>query len=208
LFYAVLHRLLANINCSVLLLMHYLRDKVGLQQTDPVDLCEENGTLKLLFLVRFPEDSASKFLTPRGTYYMCKVERGAPGTKHENGYRAFIPLFKYPSPELLDSLRNQCDFLEKSRLKALKSQDGKKPPTMESLLSCMANQVVVSPSRWPRGANPASTAVALPPESCTSKETGPTQGVVPRKEEALPSSSSPESTWGTWMPPLGVPARL
>ncbi|XP_044308648.1 uncharacterized protein CXorf65 homolog [Varanus komodoensis] len=135
-------QLLANINCSVLLLMHYLRDKVGLQQTDPVDLCEENGTLKLLFLVRFPEDSASKFLTPRGTYYMCKVERGAPGTKHENGYRAFIPLFKYPSPELLDSLRNQCDFLEKSRLKALKSQDGKKPPTMESLLSCMANQVV------------------------------------------------------------------
>ncbi|KAH0630768.1 hypothetical protein JD844_003961 [Phrynosoma platyrhinos] len=133
---------LANINCSVLLLMHYLREKVGLQRTDPIDLCEENGTLKLLFLVKFPEDSASKFLTPRGTYYICKVERGAPGTKHENGYRAFLPIYKHPPSDLLDSLRNQCDFLEKSRLRILKSQDGKKPPTMESLLSCMANQVV------------------------------------------------------------------
>uniref|UniRef100_A0ABM5EWC0 Uncharacterized protein CXorf65 homolog n=1 Tax=Pogona vitticeps TaxID=103695 RepID=A0ABM5EWC0_9SAUR len=133
---------LANINCSVLLLMHYLRDKVGLQRTDPIDLCEENGTLKLLFLVKFPEDPASKFLTPRGTYYICKVERGAAGTKHENSYRAFLPIFKHPPMELLESLRNQCDFLEKSRLKMLKSQDGKKPPTMESLLSVMANQVV------------------------------------------------------------------
>ncbi|KAM6426779.1 uncharacterized protein CXorf65 homolog isoform 2-T2 [Liasis olivaceus] len=110
---------LANINCSILLLTHYLRDKVGLHRTDPIDLCEENGTLKLIFLVKFPEDNASKFLTARGTYYVCKVERGT-----------------------TDSLRNQCEFLEKSRLRVLKSQDGKKPPTMESLLSSMANQVV------------------------------------------------------------------
>lgn len=41
-----------------------------------------------------------------------------------------------------DSLRNQCDFLEKSRLKMLRSQDGKKPPTREALLSSMAGQVV------------------------------------------------------------------
>nr|XP_028570757.1 uncharacterized protein CXorf65 homolog [Podarcis muralis] len=137
-------QLLANINCSVLLLMHYLRDKVGLHRTDPIDLCEENGTLKLLFLVKFPEDNASKFLVPRVTYYICKVERGAPGSKQENSYRAFHPMYKHPPVELLDSLRNQCDLLEKSRLKILKSTDGKKPPTMESLLSYMAvaNQMV------------------------------------------------------------------
>ncbi|KAL8180740.1 UNVERIFIED_CONTAM: hypothetical protein K2H54_032375 [Gekko kuhli] len=101
---------------------------------EPIDLCEENGTLKLLFLVKFPEDSASKFLTPRGTYYIW--------TKHENGYRAFHPVFKHPPSDLIDSLRNQCDFLERSRLKMLRSQDGKKPPTMEALLSSMAGQVV------------------------------------------------------------------
>ncbi|XP_060105910.1 uncharacterized protein CXorf65 homolog isoform X1 [Heteronotia binoei] len=133
---------LANINCSFLLLMHYIRDKAGLERTEPIDLCEENGTLKLLFLVKFPEDSASKFLTPRGTYYICRVERGGSGTKQENAYRAFHPVFKNPPTDLIDSLRNQCDFLEKSRLKMLRSQDGKKPPTMESLLSSMAGQVV------------------------------------------------------------------
>uniref|UniRef100_A0A8C5S7W8 Chromosome X open reading frame 65 n=1 Tax=Laticauda laticaudata TaxID=8630 RepID=A0A8C5S7W8_LATLA len=134
---------LANINCSVLLLTHYLRDKVGLHRTDSIDLCEENGTLKLIFLVKFPEDNASKFLTARGTYYVCKVERGTTGTKNEHSYRAFHPLIKSPPQDLLDSLRNQCEYLEKSRLKMLKNQDGKKPPTMEALLSYMANQVVV-----------------------------------------------------------------
>nr|XP_060612506.1 uncharacterized protein CXorf65 homolog [Anolis sagrei ordinatus] len=132
---------LANINCSVLLLSHYLRDKVGLQRTDPIDLCEENGTLKLLFLVKIPEDNASKFLTPRATYYICKLEKGLPGTKHENGYRAFLPVFRHPPLELMESLRNQCDFLEKTRLRMLKSQDGRKP-TMESLLISMQNHLM------------------------------------------------------------------
>ncbi|XP_039210785.1 uncharacterized protein CXorf65 homolog isoform X1 [Crotalus tigris] len=142
---------LANINCSILLLTHYLRDKVGLHRTDSIDLCEENGTLKLIFLVKFPEDNASKFLTARGTYYICKVERGTTGTKNEHSYRAFQPLIKSPPQDLLDSLRNQCEFLEKSRLKMLKNQDGKKPPTMEALLSYMANQVVGKSSGKPGG---------------------------------------------------------
>ncbi|XP_048369966.1 uncharacterized protein CXorf65 homolog [Sphaerodactylus townsendi] len=133
---------LANINCSFLLLMNYIRDKAGLDKSELIDLCEENGTLKLLFLVKFPEESATKFLTPRITYYICRVERGAPGTKQENGYRAFHPIFKQPPLDLIDSLRNQCDFLERSRLKMLRNQDGKKPPTMEALLSSMAGQVV------------------------------------------------------------------
>lgn len=46
---------------------------------EAIDLCDELGTLKLLFLVKLPSDSASKFLSPRGTYYVCRVERGAPG---------------------------------------------------------------------------------------------------------------------------------
>uniref|UniRef100_A0A8C6XL26 Chromosome X open reading frame 65 n=1 Tax=Naja naja TaxID=35670 RepID=A0A8C6XL26_NAJNA len=141
---------LANINCSVLLLTHYLRDKVGLHRTDSIDLCEENGTLKLIFLVKFPEDNASKFLTARGTYYVCKVERGATGTKNEHSYRAFHPLIKSPPQDLLDSLRNQCEYLEKSRLKMLKNQDGKKPPTMEQKwdLPAPAPETVRGGARW------------------------------------------------------------
>ncbi|XP_043378997.1 uncharacterized protein CXorf65 homolog [Chelonia mydas] len=132
---------LANTGCSVLLLLHYLRSKVGLQRTEAIDLCDELGTLKLLFLVKLPSDSASKFLSPRGTYYVCRVERGAPGTKQENAYRAFTPILKDPEPELLDALRTQCEFLEKSRLKLLKAQDGKKIQTMESLISIVPSQI-------------------------------------------------------------------
>ncbi|XP_073214822.1 uncharacterized protein CXorf65 homolog [Lepidochelys kempii] len=142
---------LANTGCSVLLLLHYLRSKVGLQRTEAIDLCDELGTLKLLFLVKLPSDSASKFLSPRGTYYVCRVERGAPGTKQENAYRAFTPILKDPEPELLDALRTQCEFLEKSRLKLLKAQDGKKIQTMESLISIVPSQISVS---------------AMPPASC------------------------------------------
>uniref|UniRef100_A0A8C4XZ32 Chromosome X open reading frame 65 n=1 Tax=Gopherus evgoodei TaxID=1825980 RepID=A0A8C4XZ32_9SAUR len=109
---------LANTCCSVLLLLHYLRSKVGLRRTEAIDLCDEQGTLKLLFLVKLPSDSASKFLSPRGTYYVCRVERGAPGGR---------------SPAAREI-----------RLKLLKAQDGKKIQTMESLISIVPSQISVS----------------------------------------------------------------
>ena len=46
---------------------------------ETIDLCDETGTMKLFFLMKTPGDYASKFLTARNTYYVCKVERGAPG---------------------------------------------------------------------------------------------------------------------------------
>ncbi|KAF7474454.1 Hypothetical predicted protein [Marmota monax] len=46
---------------------------------DTIDLCDESGTMKLLFLMKTPGEYASKFLTARDIYYVCKVERGAPG---------------------------------------------------------------------------------------------------------------------------------
>ncbi|XP_053435163.1 uncharacterized protein CXorf65 homolog [Nycticebus coucang] len=123
---------LVNVNCSVLLLLHYTRNKVGLPKTDTIDLCDETGTMKLLFLMKTPGDNASKFLTARSTYYVCKVERGAPGTRLENSYRAFVPLLKNPEPELIDALRTQCDFLERSRVKLLRTQEAKKVVPIES----------------------------------------------------------------------------
>ncbi|XP_004777270.2 uncharacterized protein CXorf65 homolog isoform X1 [Mustela lutreola] len=126
---------LVNTNCSVLLLLHYTRSKVGLPKTDTIDLCDETGTMKLLFLTKTPGDYASKFLTARNTYYICKVERGAPGTRLENAYRAFVPLLKNPEPELIDALRTQCDILERSRVKLLRSQEAKKVVPIESSMN-------------------------------------------------------------------------
>ncbi|XP_006943861.1 uncharacterized protein CXorf65 homolog isoform X2 [Prionailurus viverrinus] len=100
---------LANINCSVLLLMHYTRRKVGLPKTDTIDLCDETGTMKMFFVMKTPGDYASKFLTARSTYYVCKVERGA-----------------------RENLRSQCDVMEKNRLKMLKIQEAKKVVAIES----------------------------------------------------------------------------
>ncbi|KAG6920546.1 hypothetical protein G0U57_017015, partial [Chelydra serpentina] len=47
-------------------------------------------------------------------------------------------------PLSADALRTQCEFLEKSRLKLLKAQDGKKVQTMESLISIVPSQISVS----------------------------------------------------------------
>uniref|UniRef100_A0A8C3SHT2 Chromosome X open reading frame 65 n=1 Tax=Chelydra serpentina TaxID=8475 RepID=A0A8C3SHT2_CHESE len=163
---------LANTCCSVLLLLHYLRSKVGLRRTEAIDLCDELGTLKLLFLVKLPSDSASKFLSPRGTYYVCRVERGTPGTKQENAYRAFTPVFKDPEPELLDALRTQCEFLEKSRLKLLKAQDGKKVQTMESLISIVPSQISVS-------SMPGSGASGVADEEGAPRKAGPSPKIKP-----------------------------
>ncbi|ELR52752.1 hypothetical protein M91_16574 [Bos mutus] len=123
---------LANINCSVLLLLHYARRKVGLPKTETIDLCDETGTMKLFFLMKTPGDYANKFLTARNTYYICKVERGAPGTRVESAYKAFVPLLKNPEPELIDALRTQCDLLERSRVKMLRIQEAKKVVPIES----------------------------------------------------------------------------
>ncbi|XP_021009526.1 uncharacterized protein CXorf65 homolog [Mus caroli] len=123
---------LVNSNCSVLLLLHYIRKKMKLRKTDTIDLCDESGTMKLLFLSKTPGDYASKFLTARNIYYVCKVERGAPGTRIENSYKAIVPLLKNPEPELVDSLRTQCDFLERSRIKMLRTLEAKRLAAMES----------------------------------------------------------------------------
>ncbi|XP_004439922.1 PREDICTED: uncharacterized protein CXorf65 homolog [Ceratotherium simum simum] len=123
---------LVNTNCSVLLLLHYIRSEMKLPKTNTIDLCDETGIMKFFFLSKTPGEYASKFLTARSTYYVCRVDRGAPGTRLENAYKAFVPLLKNPEPELIDTLRTQCDVLEKNRIKALKSQEAKKVVPAES----------------------------------------------------------------------------
>ncbi|XP_055461018.1 uncharacterized protein CXorf65 homolog [Psammomys obesus] len=126
---------LLNTNCSILLLLHYTKKKMGLRKTDIIDFCDETGTMKLLFLSKTPGDYASKFLTPRNTYYICKVERGAPGNKIENPYKAIVPLLKNPEPQIVDALRTQCEFLERSRIKMLKALEAKRLAAMESVVN-------------------------------------------------------------------------
>ncbi|XP_076774294.1 uncharacterized protein CXorf65 homolog isoform X2 [Arvicanthis niloticus] len=84
---------LVNTNCSVLLLLHYTRKKMGLRKT---------------------------------------------GTRIENSYKAIVPLLKNPEPELVESLRTQCDFLERSRIKMLRTLEAKRLAAMESSVNLPA----------------------------------------------------------------------
>ncbi|XP_073918967.1 uncharacterized protein CXorf65 homolog isoform X1 [Castor canadensis] len=100
---------LANTNCSVLLLLHYIRKKMGLRKT---------------------------------------------GTRLENAYRAVVPLLKNPETELVEALRTQCDFLERSRVKMLRSLEAKKVAAVESSVnlptkSGRSHEVGPPPTRRP-----------------------------------------------------------
>ncbi|MGH0180945.1 UNVERIFIED_CONTAM: hypothetical protein FKN15_005240 [Acipenser sinensis] len=64
---------LANTNCPLILLLQYLKHKLELPKTDLIDLCDEKGILKLLFLYPTPLESASRMLYTRGTYIVCRV---------------------------------------------------------------------------------------------------------------------------------------
>ncbi|EAX05320.1 hypothetical protein G5576_116869 [Homo sapiens] len=132
---------LVNTNCAVVVLLYYIRSKVKLPKTNTIDLCEQTGKMKMLFLMK-PNHAeyASKYLTARSTYYVCKVERGPPGTRLENAYRAFVPLLKNPEPWLLVALRIQCDALERRRIQMLKMKEAKKVVIIEPPASVPSKQ--------------------------------------------------------------------
>ncbi|OXB79676.1 UNVERIFIED_CONTAM: hypothetical protein H355_011062 [Colinus virginianus] len=91
---------LANTDCPVLLLLSHLRSKVGVPPNEAIDLCDQLGSPTMLFQVKTMQDRASDFLPARGTYYVCRVEFGAPGTAQEQTVRSFMPLLKNPNVAL------------------------------------------------------------------------------------------------------------
>ncbi|XP_068268241.1 LOW QUALITY PROTEIN: uncharacterized protein CXorf65 homolog [Nyctibius grandis] len=109
---------LANTSCAVLRLLSYLRRMVGVPDTDVIDLCEELGIPKTLFQVTSLGERAREFLQARGTYCVCRVGSGAPGTKEEHTCWSFTPLLEYPSPALREVLRLQGKRLHRRQTSA------------------------------------------------------------------------------------------
>ncbi|TEA30541.1 hypothetical protein DBR06_SOUSAS29810008, partial [Sousa chinensis] len=132
---------LANTNCSVLLLLQYVRHEVGVPKTDIIDLCDAMGTMQMFFLKKTLGDYANKFLTARDTYYVCRVEYGLAGTVLQNVYRAFVPLLKNPDPKLIDALHTQCDLLRRGQIKMLRRQEAKKP-SLQGPLSLLTDPIL------------------------------------------------------------------
>ncbi|XP_077148547.1 uncharacterized protein CXorf65 homolog [Ranitomeya variabilis] len=136
---------LVNINCNVIHLLSEMRKRLQLPMTDIIDLCDEKGSLKFLFLIRNDWQSAANVLTPYETYYICKIVRGEQGSKHGHCYQEITLILSSPDPKLTDALRAQCDLLEKSRLKLLKSSQ----PTVRHLPSHSSNAFSQQSNRGP-----------------------------------------------------------
>ncbi|XP_041693247.1 uncharacterized protein CXorf65 homolog [Coregonus clupeaformis] len=83
-----------------------------------VDLCDDHGALKLLFLSQQPQESASRLLSPRCSLTFCIVNRNP----KDGAYVSITPLVANPDPALLESLQTQTDSLERARLRQLRSQ--------------------------------------------------------------------------------------
>uniref|UniRef100_A0A8C0BYJ4 Uncharacterized protein n=1 Tax=Buteo japonicus TaxID=224669 RepID=A0A8C0BYJ4_9AVES len=95
----------ANASCTILRLVSCVRRMVGVPDTafpNIIHLCDELGTPKLLFQVTSLSERTSKFLQVCGTYYMCRVEFGAPGRwiEEENTCWSFTLLLEHPSAAL------------------------------------------------------------------------------------------------------------
>ncbi|XP_040427996.1 uncharacterized protein CXorf65 homolog isoform X2 [Cygnus olor] len=124
---------LVNTDCPVLLLLSHLRSKVGVPVTDVIDLCDKLGTPKLLFQVKTLRERASEFLPAPGTYYVCRVDLGTPGTAQEQASRTFTPLLKDPSVALTEALRQHGQHPHRRLQRSLKAAEGRRTPTTEAL---------------------------------------------------------------------------
>ncbi|XP_055782962.1 uncharacterized protein CXorf65 homolog isoform X1 [Salvelinus fontinalis] len=113
---------LANTNCPVVLLLQYIRAKMGLPETELVDLCDDRGALKLLFLSQQPQECASRLLPPRCSLTFCIVNRNP----KDGAYISITPLVANPDPALLETLQTQTDSLERARLRQLRSQEDRR----------------------------------------------------------------------------------
>ncbi|XP_009330020.1 PREDICTED: uncharacterized protein CXorf65 homolog [Pygoscelis adeliae] len=74
----------------------------GASFSNVIDLCDKLGTPKLLFQVTRLSERASELLQVCSTYYVCRVEFGAPGTEEEDACWSFMPLLEHPSPTLAE----------------------------------------------------------------------------------------------------------
>nr|XP_014348632.1 PREDICTED: uncharacterized protein CXorf65 homolog isoform X2 [Latimeria chalumnae] len=162
---------LANANCPIVLFLYYLRTKLDLPPTEVIDVCDDKGSLKLLWL-KNSQDNASKLLSARGTYYICQVERSAA----DNGFRYIKPLLTDPSQDILDVLYIQCECLEKTRQRFMhqRAADNRKlPQYMDSMA-----RVKPSARSWSvtTGSNEEDTAAKRGPSGGKTKVEGGRKG--------------------------------
>ncbi|XP_069748898.1 uncharacterized protein CXorf65-like isoform X6 [Narcine bancroftii] len=97
---------LANPNCPLRNFLHYLEEKLNIQ--NPVDLYDEQLNLKLLFQIKDLNENIENLFEHRGIYHACKIERNP----LDNAFKSIIPLEENASENLITTLQNQCVTLD------------------------------------------------------------------------------------------------
>ncbi|XP_060741800.1 uncharacterized protein CXorf65 homolog [Tachysurus vachellii] len=103
-------RFLVNTDCSIICLLQHLRSKLGINESELVDLCDETGAL--LFMFRHLQDYASQILSPRKAYILCTIRQSSAGA-----YISITPHVANPDVALQGMLENQLGNLEQTRRK-------------------------------------------------------------------------------------------
>ncbi|XP_069748895.1 uncharacterized protein CXorf65-like isoform X3 [Narcine bancroftii] len=118
---------LANPNCPLRNFLHYLEEKLNIQNPETqreekekartgnerkkekqVDLYDEQLNLKLLFQIKDLNENIENLFEHRGIYHACKIERNP----LDNAFKSIIPLEENASENLITTLQNQCVTLD------------------------------------------------------------------------------------------------
>ncbi|XP_050984333.1 uncharacterized protein CXorf65 homolog [Labeo rohita] len=108
------NQFLVNTNCPTVLLMKYIKVRLGLAESELIDLCDERGVLKFLFLPQNSQESARGLLKAKESFIVCIIKRTSDGA-----YTSVTSLLSSVDSALLETLQTQIDNLEKTRLKQL-----------------------------------------------------------------------------------------
>ncbi|XP_059378304.1 uncharacterized protein CXorf65 homolog [Carassius carassius] len=108
------NQFLVNTNCPIVVLMKYIKTRLGLAESELIDLCDERGVLKFLFQLQNPQESARGLLKAKESFTVCIIKRTSDGA-----YTSVTSLLSSVDSALIESLQTQINNLEKTRLKQL-----------------------------------------------------------------------------------------
>ncbi|XP_026137224.1 uncharacterized protein CXorf65 homolog [Carassius auratus] len=108
------NQFLVNTNCPTVVLTEYIKTRLGLAESELIDLCDERGVLKFLFLPQNSKQSARGLLKAKESFSVCIIKRTSDGA-----YNSVTSLLSGIDPAVKETLKTQIDNLEKTRLKQL-----------------------------------------------------------------------------------------
>ncbi|KAG1929170.1 uncharacterized protein CXorf65 homolog [Pimephales promelas] len=106
---------MVNTNCTVVVLMQYMKTRLQLAESELIDLCDEQGELKFLFVPQNSQKSACGLLKARESFTACIIKRTSDGA-----YTSVTSLLSNVHSGLKETLQTQIDNHEKTRLKQLR----------------------------------------------------------------------------------------